>query len=407
MKYESKDTEQHISLLLGSGFSVVGGFPTANSLNNKLEYFDSYYPNSFFAPNGRLGYFNSQRIKGSDYSNPFQRCYTLCRKLIAKYKENKNIFDYEEFYDFIRGNKGDEIYSMEYEQLSTDLVNHYQEEKYSDLVNLLPIIFEQMVSCIINHPPQKCHDIEMGYDGFIQWISRLSEDYIIDIHTLNHDLLFESFRVVPCLKNKISDGYCEINSPFYGVSMNNPQEYIRLERYTGEYLTPIRLYKLHGSFNYYPYYGHVERNLIYNYENHVKLNAKVCPDRIIKKESGSETKYEEYPFNYHAEFMTGKTWKQDKYKSRFYNNLFELFKGNLRLAHKLIIIGYGCKDPGINEIIRNYFDWRNKQVYIIDKCNDGRCNKDVEDFRKDINAHIYMSGIERFEEYDFCKKQVL
>ena len=32
----------------------------------------------------------------------------------------------------------------------------------------------------------------------------------------------------------------------------------------------------------------------------------------------------------------------------------------------LIIIGYGCKDEGINEMIKENFDYRNKPSFIID-----------------------------------------
>ena len=49
-----------------------------------------------------------------------------------------------------------------------------------------------------------------------------------------------------------------------------------------------------------------------------------------------------------------------------FRKLFKKFRKNLRDVEKIIIIGYGCKDEGRNEMIKENFDYRNKPSFIID-----------------------------------------
>lgn len=56
----------------------------------------------------------------------------------------------------------------------------------------------------------------------------------------------------------------------------------------------------------------------------------------------------------------------------------------------LIIIGYGCKDVGINEMIKEYFDYQNKPIYIIDKY----AGEEVEKFSDSVHAKLHKVDIE-------------
>lgn len=90
-------------------------------------------------------------------------------------------------------------------------------------------------------------------------------------------------------------------------------------------------------------------------------------------------------------FLTGTTSKIQRYNEPLlFKKLFKRFKKNLKQADKLIIIGYGCKDKGINEIIKEYFDYHNKPTFIIDKY----AGETVTDFCKDINAIIHKIDID-------------
>lgn len=55
----------------------------------------------------------------------------------------------------------------------------------------------------------------------------------------------------------------------------------------------------------------------------------------------------------------------------------------------LIIIGSGCKDKGINDIIANYF--KGRKVYIVDPYCEG--NETVQRFAKRIRARIIKTQI--------------
>ena len=76
-----------------------------------------------------------------------------------------------------------------------------------------------------------------------------------------------------------------------------------------------------------------------------------------------------------------------------FKKLFKKFRNNLSKANSLIIIGYGCKDKGINEIIKDNFDYKNKPSFIIDKY----AGASVETFAQKINAKIIKESIERID----------
>jgi len=110
-----------------------------------------------------------------------------------------------------------------------------------------------------------------GYKGFLTYLSELSKEFIVNIHTLNHDLLFESFNNTGFINGNISDGFDEYVSDYYSkLFANNRTYHCRLERYKGRYSSPIRLYKLHGSLDYVPYYRQNEYGCMIP-ENYVKI----------------------------------------------------------------------------------------------------------------------------------------
>ena len=103
------------------------------------------------------------------------------------------------------------------------------------------------------------------------------------------------------------------------------------------------------------------------------------------RDTGSTEKYEEYPFAYHANFLTGTTFKIKKYEDPFlFKPLFNLFKKNLEKSEMLIIIGYGCKDSGINDIIKKHF--KGDKIFLVDPYCDK--NKTVNEFAMRVGAKI-------------------
>ena len=188
---------KHISILIGAGFSAPKGYPIGNTLNNNILNFEKYNVDS--SPNGVLccsktGEKPVFQVEG--ILNLHQKHFIFCNRLIKKYAETHK-FDYEEFYDFI---KSEEVKNPCYETLCDDLLDEYTD--YRSLVFSLPDIYNQMVGFLLKDKDGKSFYESLPYhngfveyyDGFLKYLSHLKEEYIIDVHTLNHDLLFESFN---------------------------------------------------------------------------------------------------------------------------------------------------------------------------------------------------------------------
>ena len=280
-----------------------------------------------------------------------------------------NIFDYELFYDFI---KTDEVKKACYQKLCDDLLEC--NDSYDDYIFNTLHIYNQMVAHLLkdrngkswyDDEPFKVNFFDY-YKGFLTYLSELSKEFIVNVHTLNHDLLFEAFNNTGFINGNISDGFDEYGSEYYGKLSSQDRIYhCRLERYKGRYNTQIRLYKLHGSLDYVQFYRRNKYGYLFP-ENYVKVKWGISAGDIMK-ERKSKIGYDNSLFEYHADFLTGTTSKIQRYKEpMLFQKLFKKFRKNLREAEKLIIIGYGCKDDGINKIIMENFDFKQKQSFIVD-----------------------------------------
>ena len=389
---------QSIAILLGAGFSAPKGYPIGNDMNENLLNFDDSALD--FAPCGSL-VTSTEDTKNTfqmgGVLNNHQKYYIFCKRLIKEYTEAHNdIFDYEQFYDFI---KTEEAKQERYQRLCDDLLDDC--ESYEHYLSNISHIYNQMAAHLLKDKTGKSwYDDEPfkvnfydGYNGFLTYLSELSRKFIVNVHTLNHDLLFESFNNTGFINGNISDGFDEYGSEYYGILEHDHRNYnCRLERYTGRYNTPIRLYKLHGSIDYVPFYRR-DKNGFMKPEKYIKIKWGIGASNIIKGRK-SKYGYDVSPFEYHADFLTGTTSKIKRYdETLLFKKLFKKFRNNLSKANSLIIIGYGCKDKGINEIIKDNFDYKNKPSFIIDKY----AGASVETFAQKINAKIIKESIERID----------
>ena len=352
-----------ISLLLGAGFSVPMGYPTAEMVNKKLIGFDFNCLKE--SPAGELFYCKESGIIKNNY---YRKNIVFCQQVINKYVTlHNNAFDYEKFYDFIFS---PDIYNQPYCDISDSL--HTKKERYCDLVDSLRYLFVQMLPLIIkdkngnvwydNKPTQIGHvnEYDTLLSNFSIWIK---EGYIINVHTLNHDMLFESFNKTEYLSGMICDGFDEFGSDYYGELLcNGISNNVRLERYSARYNKPVRLYKLHGSFDYVLFYRQGRYSLIPN----ICIKTKYGID-FIKHSIRNKMKYEIFPFAYNPYCLSGISTKRTFYKDKvFFDKLHKRFQRNLDTAEKLIIIGYGGKDEGINEELLNNYEYDKKTTIIID-----------------------------------------
>ena len=383
-----------ISILIGAGFSAIKGYPTGNELNRKLQEFDEEPVT--FSPSGELAISTDGRkpqFQIPGIYNQHQKYFIFCNRLIKEYcHRNKGIFDYEQFYHFI---KSEHAKNNCYRVLCNDLLDDNGD--YENYLFNIRHIYNQMVEYLLrdkngknryDDEPFKIGYID-GYNGFLDYISKLSLDSIINVHTLNHDLLFESFNRTEYINGNISDGFDEYGSEYYGkLSLENRTYHCRLERFTNRYNTPIRLFKLHGSIDYVPFYR-TSKDGYMKLDKYVKIKWGMSAGDLLKSKN-SKMKYDMSPFEYHSDFLTGTTSKIQRYdEPKLFKKLFTRFKKNLHNAEKLIIIGYGCKDEGINNIIKEHYDFRNKPIFIIDKY----AEEAVENFKEDLNATLYKIDI--------------
>ena len=386
-----------MSILLGAGFSVPKGYPTGGRVNDALVNF-SQFP-VYFAESGELVTAGNKEYM-PPYKNEYQKTFDLCKRLIVKYAEEYGTFNYEAFYDFI---KGGDIYLPRYSELwndSKDGSNDYRQVVYG-----IDSIYNQMVAYLIHdkdwntwydESPSHIGYVEK-YDSFLKVLSLWSKNLIVNVHTLNHDLLFESFRKTDYLSGLISDGFDEFGSNYYGeLHKGNARYNVRLERYKGRYNTPIRLFKLHGSLDY-VLYRRTTDNAILMPDCYVKIKKYISPGYLMRAK-GSKWGYEKYPFAIHADFLTGTKSKINRYNEPLlYKKLFKKFRNNLRTADNLFIIGYGGGDEKINEYILENFDYKTKKVCIFDP----KPSEILKEFAATLHTQIIEKSVEELEIKDF------
>ncbi|MES2380630.1 MAG: hypothetical protein V4538_06300 [Bacteroidota bacterium] len=386
-----------ISLLIGAGFSAPAGYPTGDKLNALL--LNCKADNFKFTSYGAL-YISPKPGNKTSYDVEFD----FCMELMQYFKMKNGHFDYEEFYDFFRD---EAIKDAGVEKIAQPYLNS---SNVKQLLFSLTKVYVQVVSYYLKDKNNKKWyddesystnlDLYEGYTGILKYLHQLSKEYIINIHSLNHDLLFESFGNTAFMAGEISDGFEEQDSPYYGDKwLSHGHTYrTRLSRYTGKYDKQFRLYKLHGSRDYGVYYK--SEGSIASSENYFKIKSGIGFDDIYKEVKNTEgvVNYEHCWLNYHADFLIGKTSKIERYKEPLlYKNIFENFTANLEAAEQLIIIGYGGRDSEVNKLIIENFDYKNKPVYIIDPF----AGSDVKDLALQIKAKLIDKQLEELNAGDF------
>lgn len=365
------DERESVAFLLGAGFSIPMGYPTGSAVNKGILDFDQQ-PVAF-SPAGELAISANGEKLDFGYTNNYDREFRICKDLIEAYDKTVDEFDYEQFMDVLRSKTLCAEYATVFDNYKTDTGAPYCP------TGNLPDIYAQMVAYLLKDvdntswyeglPTNSGPYLDgprASYNGFLQYLSNLKIKYIINIHTLNHDLFLESFNKSEYINGDLSDGFDDFGSRYFGqlrIEGRDPYR-CRLERYTGKYYgKPIRLFKLHGSLNYAMMHRETGCGLVDDCEVKFRYGMGLMD---FERERSKKNGYDNDNFSYHADFLTGATTKPNYYRTRFYKKLFRKFKNNLINAKVLIVIGYGGKDKGINEYLLKYFDYRNKPCYFID-----------------------------------------
>lgn len=405
-KMVSINGQQSISILLGSGFSVPMGYPTAKGIGETLVDIaqGKSGQNKDIDWSGKLVTRTDNVPSAIDSHNEYSKQFWFCKELISLYSEENKGFNYEIFYDFINSKEILNLpkYLALFRKFVGDSIDDPRELKrqFEQYLFNANFIIQQMVADTIHdktgerwYDESVCQETIDKYDRFLQKFQEWSHNYTINVHTLNHDLLFESFNKTMLLSGLISDGFEEQGSPFYGKLNKDNVEYdVRLARFTGNYKTPIRLYKLHGSLNY-ARYCRPNKNLLWEPSHIVKIRKYIPYDSIFYY--NSKTNKDEHNFEtILPDFLTGTTSKTIKYNdSLIYKPNLDAFKKNMQEAEMLVIIGYGGNDSEINKMILKHFDSQNKKSYVISPSISG----ELKSLAGKIGATTYERKIEDFD----------
>jgi hypothetical protein len=386
--------EKSISILLGAGFSAPMGYPIGNQLTQRILFYAKCDNCFAFSSAGELYVSKDGTKPNPENKNSYDWYFDFCKDAIRYYKDNIKTFDYEEFYDYLKekAKAKDDIGLKErfekgdYPKSDFDIFENYLYQIDKIYVQIIGFLLKgKDGKSWYDDEPTHLKPTFNDYTGFLNCIEKLAENHIINVHTLNHDLFFERLNRIEWINDELCDGFEELGSPFYGELLHYNRTYkCRLSRYTGKYRKNIRLYKLHGSKDYYVYYTNKGKGSTLYPETYIKTRWGIGNTDFYKKiKKGKSVEYENCSVNYHPDFLTGTTSKIARYKEPLlYKKLFELFKKNLNRAEMLIIIGYGCKDSEINKYIIEQFG-KNKPCFVIDPFAD----KTVKDFIKELGSN--------------------
>ncbi|MEA4968059.1 MAG: hypothetical protein VB048_08100, partial [Bacteroidaceae bacterium] len=306
--------EKPISILLGAGFSAPMGYPIGNQLNEII--FNCHSDSISFHSDGTLVVGDNSNAHLIQYN----QYYDFCKDIIRYYNDNIKAFDYEEFYDYLKGKAKDD--SGLKELFEKGSYNKSEFDDFEQYVYQIDNIYNQLVAFYLkDREGRSWYDDEPvcskptfnGYTGFLNCIEELSKNCIINVHTLNHDLFFERLDNTEWINGKLGDGFKDENSTLYGGLDDGTK--IKLPVYTGKYDAKIRLYKLHGSIDQYVFYARQRQAVWVLPETYIKSKPEIAPYDFYKEVTDAEGKvtYENCGTNYHPDFLTGVTYKVSRY----------------------------------------------------------------------------------------------
>lgn len=362
------------SFLIGSGFSVPKGLPTVAKINT---IFTSIKPNDIYYGPDMTAFFLIGQPDPNGWMKQDEKNFFVgfiddyCQLIGGAAK-----FQYEEFYDYYfscyRGEENKRIKSF----CDTFRTKYGKQGKFNyDDKNLLRE-FNNIFTQLLSSQLQKQEFYENGvhnldyhpYDEFRKYLNTISkDDQVVNIHTLNHDLLFEHFCGSTDLNSKFTDGFTEKGSPYYGeLEVNNSIKKVykvRLRYFNNKFSNPIRLFKLHGSIDAYSF------NLGHPNVDKTRIKSDYGISDFYKEITNPQTNEIEYVYGYsgnYPDFLSGTTEKLRSYGNEYYDIIFNHFRSNLEETDKLIIIGYGFWDSGINDILLEKYISKGKVPIVID-----------------------------------------
>lgn len=350
-----------LTVLLGAGFSANAGMPMGKEiakmfnrdLREKLLLFSSsewaWEDNKSDAArrNGKLNY------DCLAYSYIFDQ-------IVKSYVDQRNGFkNYEDFYQFLidkSTNKQwlEKIFSIARKSLIRDkpflLENEYYDNylypidkkqygKVSDILNYL-------IGDLLRTIPKTSEELKKIYSPFISYIKKFE---VVNIFTLNHDILLETLLEMNNLA--YSTGHSVMGSC---VEYNGE----KIPCFDNDFNENINIHKLHGSIDFYKfrYYQKNGNNIFLSptekyvhfttRDYHVKHGVKMI-------DTNTNEVIQDMNFDIVPKFITGTDKKSVIENDFLFKSLFNNFENIISQTKHLLVSGYSFRDNHVNEIIKS------------------------------------------------------
>lgn len=345
-----------ILFFLGSGVSYKTGLPDTKTITNRLLNGEWHqHTDSNFYP----GKHNNEYFQITDITPKIQKFLKFIKEYANSYLKQRGIDEsnYEDIY-FIVHQLHNEL-SMETDNPALKPFIDYLEKEldihnnpdFSELDIQLDFKnfcwkAEDFINCVIWHTVYTKNPIE-GFD-LIKEIIESNKFEKIDIASLNHDLLIERFFS----ENKIEfcDGFSEADGDYCFFI---PDSYREAKE-------KVRLFKLHGSINWYRL-RHYEKETNTTTDFYIKLLPGKDHWRVYnsKGELIGNT-LEAYPI-----FLTGTINKLSDYNFGIVRAVHLRFDEVLFEHNTIIMSGYGWNDKGINGRLQEWIMTSNDRKLIL------------------------------------------
>lgn len=355
--------KNHLTVILGAGFSANAGMPTASKI---AERFNRDLKEKLLCASSSEWFWIDDKdevfINNCTLNFDYLAYSYVFNELVISYINSKGSFIYyEDFYQFIIDNfkKSDWVEKL-FENAKKSFLNdkpilleetnkdflkdylfvfdHKQFKKVSDILNYL-------IGDILSEISKSNAELIEIYFEFINYISQFEN---VDIFTLNHDLLLE--RVLDLNGLKYSKGFNLEDSP---ISHNE----ISVPYFNNIFKEKIKIHKLHGSLDFFQYKHYIKKNSIWytptgKYDYYMTQSYSTKHNSIRINPNTKEI-LQDYNPDIVPKFITG-TRKSDTIENDFlFKHLFQNFEDVINKTENLFISGYSFSDEHLNEKLKS------------------------------------------------------
>ncbi|QQS51064.1 MAG: SIR2 family protein [Bacteroidota bacterium] len=332
--------DKKISILFGSGVSLYSDLPNVGKITDTILNADNV------ARNGDMNYYLYKNPETCNYSASIQLLLDYLKDIIEKYHTHAEIrygFNYEELYYLLY--QISESESKEYENPALYPLIQKILTDFSDELGL----FDNDLTRYMNEAKRYIHyiiyqllQLSNGNVSQFDIISKLLDKTPdIDVYTLNHDILLETY-------------FAQSNLDFnFGFEKSDKISFFNkslLAKTEG-----LNLFKLHGSIDWFIFQDKNGSSNLYK----VPLDYDAQIDRYYTLDERLHFT-DGLPY-----FLIGTFNKMLNYLSGYYEIVFDTFKNRILNTDKIIISGYGFCDKGINTRITHFAHQPGKELVIV------------------------------------------